>query len=268
MMALLKIYEDYLNHIQNDNFDFDKFNHYAMVHHSNAIENSTLTIEETFLLLDEHLTPQNKPLEHSLMAVDHLSALKYTVDLAQNKIPLTDTIIKKMSSLIMKSTGSEISAIAGDFDSSKGEYRKRTVRAGTATFMDYKKVPKRVDELVNYINENINSVNGFQEVNELAFDAHLQMVSIHPFADGNGRLSRLIMNYVQEYHNMPLVAIYKEQKLDYFNALQESRAEKDISVFRTFMFQQTEIYLLDKIKEVTSNQKSEKPNGKGLNFLF
>lgn len=269
MKDLLKIYEEYLNLTKGDNFDFDKFNQYAIVHHSNSIEGSTLTKEETFLLLDEHLTPKNKPLNHVLMALDHLKALKYVIDLANNKKTLDEKSIRHISSLVMKHTGSEISAMGGTFDSSKGDFRKVTVRAGTSTFMDYKKVPKRVNELLKFINENINNVDGFKKVNELAFNSHFQIVSIHPFADGNGRLSRLLMNYVQQYHKMPLTSIFLEDKQQYFESLLETRKQEDIEIFRKFMFLQTTKFLKLKIKELSSDKQTiNKSKGKGMSFLF
>lgn len=266
-MELLKIKEKYFSLIEADDFDYNKFNQFAIVHHSNSIEGSTLTKEETYLLLEEHLTPKNKPLEHTLMAIDHLKALQFVVQLAEEKTPLTVEIIKEISALVMKTTGSEISSIAGNFDSSKGDFRKVTVRAGTTTFMDYKKVPERVNELVAYINKTINTSQDFLDINNLAFDAHFQMVSIHPFADGNGRLSRLVMNYIQQYHQMPLSVVYKEDKQDYFDALQETRKNEDISIFRNFMFSQTEKFLTEQIEELTKKQTS-KNAGKGFSFLF
>jgi len=266
MNSLLKLYETYLDLKKEDDFDFDKFNQFAIVHHSNSIEGSTLSKEETYLLLSENLTPKNKPLEHTLMAIDHYAALKYVIGLAASKTELSDVIIRKIASLIMDKTGSEISSMAGNFDSSKGDYRKVTVRAGNTTFMDYQKVPEKVNELLNYINDTINTVKGFQQINELAFDTHFQMVSIHPFADGNGRLSRLLMNYVQHYHKIPLTAIYLENKSDYFTALEDTRNQKDITIFRKFMFDQTTKNLLEKIEELSQKQVSKK--GKGMNFLF
>ena len=266
MNSLLKLYETYLDLKKGDDFDFDKFNQFAIVHHSNSIEGSTLSKEETYLLLNENLTPKNKPLEHTFMAIDHYAALKYVIGLAASKRKLSDINIRNIASLIMDKTGSEISSMAGNFDSSKGDYRKVTVRAGNTTFMDYQKVPEKVNELLNYINDTIIKAKGFQQINELAFDAHFQMVSIHPFADGNGRLSRLLMNYVQHYHKIPLTAIYLENKSDYFTALEDTRNKKDITIFRKFMFNQTTKNLLEKIEELSRKQVSKK--GKGMNFLF
>jgi len=254
MDELVKLEYEYRDLIKEDTLDYDKFNEFSIVHHSNSIEGSSLTKEETFLLLEENLTPKNKPLEHSLMAVDHLEALKYIIGLAERKELLSADKIKNLSALIMKTTGSKISAMGGDFDSSKGEYRKLTVRAGTQTFIDYTRVPKEVDELIAYINEKINTVKSYEEVNDLAFDGHFQMVSIHPFADGNGRLSRLLMNYVQRYHGFTLSVIYKTFKSDYFKALDDTRKKEDISVFRKFMYKQNKLHLKKLIREIKSKK--------------
>lgn len=270
MNELITLENKYKELIREDTFDLDKFNEFAIVHHSNEIEGSTLTKEETFLLLDEKLTPKNKPLEFTFMALDHLKALKYIIAIANEKEPLTVDVIKNISALLMKNTGSEISAMGGNFDSSKGDFRKVTVRAGTQTFIDYKKVPGEVESLVKYINDNINKAKNYKQINDLAFDSHYQIVTIHPFADGNGRLSRLLMNYVQQYHNITLSIIYQTFKSDYFQALNETRKEKNVNVFRKFMYLQTKIRLKELIQNIEIKKEANKNRniGKGFTFLF
>jgi Fic family protein len=269
MKELIGLENKYQKLITGDSFDYDKFNEFAVVHHSNSIEGSSLTKEETFLLLDEKLTPKNKPIEYSLMALDHLDALQYVMALAMTKTTLTVDTIKAISSRIMKNTGTKISAMAGDFDSSSGDFRKLTVRAGIQTFMDYAKVPGEVKLLVNHVNENITKIT-YNEVNNLAFDTHYQLVTIHPFADGNGRLARLLMNYVQKYHNRSLSIIYNEFKSDYFQALDETRKKGDMAIFRKFMYSQTKMHLKKRMQEIETQKRKwlNRSKDQGFSLIF
>ena len=76
--------------------DFDKFNGYAITHHSTTIEGSTLTENETRLLLDEGITPAGKPLLHSLMVQDHYNALLLITKKANEKIAITLDFIRSI----------------------------------------------------------------------------------------------------------------------------------------------------------------------------
>ena len=82
------------------NIDFDKFNHYAITHHSTTIEGSTLTEIETRLLLDEGITPAGKPLLHSLMVKDHYNALRFILKLAAEKISITPEFIQSVNAAV------------------------------------------------------------------------------------------------------------------------------------------------------------------------
>jgi Fic family protein len=268
MKELLKIKDRYVK-LSKGYIDYEKFNNYHITHHSTAIEGSTLSYQEIIMLLENGIIPgTGRPFTHLLMAKDHLEALKYTLDIAGKKEKLTVNTLQTISALILKNTGAFYNMAGGSFDSSKGDFRKGGVHVGTRSFVDYNKVPGLVTQLVDYINAEIDNCRDFIKNSELAFDAHFQMVSIHPFADGNGRLSRLIMNYVQYYHEHPITPVLSEDKALYFEALEETRKQQDPEIFRTFMFNESLKYFKGEIQIMTKSQELKQTKGKGLSFLF
>ena len=243
-------------------FDFDKFNQYSIVHHSTTIEGSTLTETETRLLLDEGLTPKGKPLLHSLMVQDHYQALLFVLDAALTKIQVTSALIQTINAGIMKSTGSVYNTVLGEIDSTKGMYRKGNVSAGSSYFVNYDKVQGLVEELCKKITEKIVVSVTLEDRLNLSFDAHFDLVTIHPFYDGNGRSSRLLMNFIQHWYGLPLSIVFKEDKAEYFQALIDTRAKEDIFIFRSFMYEQTARHLAEEIWKY----KELKNPGKGGRF--
>lgn len=264
MKDLNDVYKKYKELTKND-IDLEKFNNYSIIHHSNSIEGSTLTLDETILLLEDGLTPKNKPLQHSLMAVDHLEALKYTIDLADKKELLTVEKLQTISGKLQKNTGQVLDNVLGKVDSTKGDFRNVNVRAGTSTFKA-KGIKEKTTQLIEEVNNNIKKVNSFEEVNKLAFNSHFILVSIHPFLDGNGRSSRLLMNYIQRYHKKPLTIINQSDKSDYFKALVETRENKNPEIFQKFMFDQTKKMMLREIENHNKNTITQKI--KGMSFIF
>ena len=103
---------------------------------------------------------------------------------------------------------------------------------------------------------------------KLSFSAHFDLVSIHPFYDGNGRTSRLLMNYIQACHGLPLAIVFKEDKADYYVALQETRKQEDMQVFYAFMFGQYRKHLEQEIASYTQvmSHKAEPKKGKGSGY--
>lgn len=223
--------------------DFEKFNHYAIVHHSTTIEGSTLNETEVQVLLEEGITPKGKPLQHSLMNIDHFNALKYVIESANSKRPITSELIRKINALVLKQTGSVYNTPLGTIDASKGEYRKGNVRAGSTYFVNFDKVPALVEALCKQLMEKLNSGLTHSEALALSFDAHFDLVSIHAFYDGNGRTSRLLMNFIQQYWGLPLGIVFKEDKVAYFESLVQTRENKDLTIFRNFMFTQYQQFL-------------------------
>lgn len=267
---LLNIYKS-LNIEQSINWE--KYNLYSIVHHSTSIEGSLLTEEETQLLLDDNITAKGKPLEHHNMQKDHYSAMLFVLDAAKNKIPLSSELIRKIGGLVMQNTGSIYNTATGSFNSSKGEFRLINVHAGNTRFVDFTKVPKLIDAFCKEVNEIMGKIKTTDEALLTSFDAHFNLVSIHPFADGNGRVSRLAMNYIQHFYNLPLSNVFKEDKADYYKALVDTRKNEDISVFRLFMLKQYGKMLNFEIERVRESKKEHKikrdsKKGFGMSIIF
>jgi Fic family protein len=247
--------------------DFDKFNGYAITHHSTTIEGSTLTETETRLLLDEGITPAGKPLLHSLMVQDHYNALLFITQKVKENIIVTPEFIQQINAAVMKQTGSIYQTVFGELDATKGVFRKGNVSAGNTYFVGYEKVEALVKKLCDGANEKIITADTISKKINICFDAHFDLVTIHPFYDGNGRTSRLLMNYLQLYFNLPLNIVFKEDKAAYFEALQQTRKDEDINIFRTFMYAQYEKYLNQEIDKFEQSLKSG-GKGKGYSVVF
>ncbi len=227
--------------------DFDKFNQYSITHHSTNIEGSTLTATEARLLLDEDLTPKGKPLQHSFMVKDHFAALQFVIGAANNKAPISIDLIQKINALVLKNTGAVYRTLSGDIDSSLGAFRKSNVSAGTRFFPNFTKVENLTTSFVADLNKRLAAVETDGEKLALSFDAHFELVSIHPFYDGNGRASRLLMNFIQQYFGLPLAIVFSEDKAGYFDALEAARTNENQSLFRDFMFGQYANHLSQEI---------------------
>ena len=215
--------------------DHEKFNHISIVHHSTRLEGSTLTATESQVLINDGLTPKGKPLVHTLMVQDHYRALKATLEYAQQKRPVTVSLIQELNGLIMKKTGDIKETMFGKVDTTKGEIRKGNVVAGQSYFPNYDKVEQLTGELAMSVQDKMSGELDVVEKLHLSFDAHFDLVSIHPFYDGNGRTSRLLMNYIQAYYELPLAIVREENKASYIDALVGTREGGDIRVFRNFM---------------------------------
>ena len=165
----------------------------------------------------------------------------------------------------MKQTGSIYQTVFGELDATKGVFRKGNVSAGNTYFVGYEKVEPLVKKLCNGINEKIIAANTVTEKLNICFDTHFDLVTIHPFYDGNGRTARLLMNYLQLGFNLPLSIVFKEDKAAYFEALQQTSKEEDLNIFRTFMNAQYAKYLQ---QEIDKAEQAEKTGGKGYSFVF
>lgn len=168
----------------------------------------------------------------------------------------------------MKQSGTLYQTIFGELDSSKGVFRKGNVSAGNSYFVNYDKVEMLVKNLCEAIENKIKNVKTFEEKILCSFDAHFDLVSIHPFYDGNGRTSRLLMNYLQLLFHLPMAIVFKDDKAEYFDALIQTRKKKDIKIFRAFIYLQYEKYLKLEINKAEELNQNKKDKGSNYSFVF
>jgi len=211
---------------------------FALVYHSSSIEGATLTEIETQLLLEEDITPKGKPLIHSHMVRDHYDALLFVLECAAAKKIITTEFIQEINARVLKNTGGIYNTVFGEIDASKGMFRKGNVSAGGRYFLNYDKVVPYTMKLAKDLAECLPVVQSQEEQLTLSFAAHFDLVSIHPFYDGNGRASRLLMNYRQAYCGLPLAIVFLEDKFEYYRVLQEATKQEDRQIFDAFMFEQ------------------------------
>ena len=244
--------------------DYDKYYLYSLITHSTAIEGSTLTELDTQLLFDEGVTAKGKPLVHHLMNEDLKQAYEFAKAESDRLVPITPAFLKRLNAMLMRTTGCIHSVMGGSFDSSKGEFRLCGVTAGIGghSYMNYLKIPAKVDELCTILQEKQKSVGTFREQYELSFNAHLNLVTIHPWVDGNGRTARLLMNYLQFCYHLFPTKIFKEDREEYILSLRQCQNEETNQPFLDFMSGQLKKSLSLEIESFKASQK------KKFSFMF
>ena len=222
-----------------DQIDFDKFYLYSIITHSTAIEGSTVTEVEAQLLFDEGITSSKRTMLEQQMNLDLKVAYDYGREWIKQHEPITTDWLVLLASKVMARTGSEYHVIGGDFSAAKGELRKLNVTAGTGgkSYLAYQKVPARLAAFCEELNQRRKAIDptDVAAVYDLSFWAHFELVTIHPWADGNGRTCRLLMNLLQwEYDVLP-TKVLKEDKAEYIQALIDTRESEDLNVFLNCM---------------------------------
>ena len=222
-----------------DQVNYQKFYLYSIVTHSTAIEGSTVTEIENQLLFDEGITAKGRSLTEQMMNLDLKDAYLRAFRIASENPTYTPLLLQQLSALVMRRTGSEYSTIAGRFDSSKGEFRLCNVSAGFGgrSYLAYNKVPGAVEDFCKWLNDQIANIDktDIAACYRLSFEAHFRLVTIHPWVDGNGRTTRLVMNMIQRQLGLIPSIVRKEDKGEYIQSLVDSRDNEDSSIVQDMM---------------------------------
>lgn len=195
---------------------YDKDFELTFTHNSTAIEGNTLTLLETKVLLEDGISIGGKELREIYEVVNHKKAYGYVKKCIEEIRLLDETIVKDIHEILT----------AGIIQG--GIYRNQEVRISGAGH-----VPPAGNDMYLQIKNFFTDLQYKRDMNpiELAAWTHAEFVRIHPFIDGNGRTSRLIMNYQLMIHGFLPISIAKEDRLNYYNALEEYAVNGNLDLF-------------------------------------
>lgn len=206
----------------------------TFTHNSTAIEGNTLTLMETKVVLEDGVAIGGKELREIYEVINHKKAYGYVKKCIAQKKPLDENIVKDLHAILTENI------------IVSGIYRNEEVRISGAGFTPpcgnemYMQIKNFYEDLKIKENE-LNAV-------ELAAWTHAEFVRIHPFVDGNGRTGRLIMNYQLLLNGYLPVSVAKENRLNYYNALEKYAVNSDLNIFADFVAELEEVQLDEYIK--------------------
>jgi Fic family protein len=200
-------------------------------YNSNAIEGNTLTLRETDLVL-RGFTIDQKPLKDHMEAVGHKEAFEYVSELVNDKVTMSESIIKQIHYLVL-----------ADKKDDRGVYRRVPVRimgAQHEPVQPYLIQPK-MEQLVIDFAESTEHI-----VSKLA-RFHIEFEGIHPFIDGNGRTGRLLVNMELMKFGFPPINIKFTDRIAYYNAFDEYHIKHNLTamekLFARYVNERLDMYL-------------------------
>ncbi|MCF0215423.1 MAG: Fic family protein [Fibrobacteraceae bacterium] len=252
MESLEKLIKRYRELGIDSQIDYQKFYLYSIITHSTAIEGSTVTEIENQLLFDKGISAKGRTIEEQMMNLDLKMAYEQSIAFAQKGENFSVEMLKRLSSLIMKNTGSEYNTALGSFSSANGDLRLLNVSAGIGgrSYMSFTKVPAKLEDFCHSLNECRSLAKNLDvdSLYKMSFDAHYELVTIHPWADGNGRMARLVMNQIQFENNLIPMRVLKEDKEEYVKSLAQSQEQSNPKIFVDFMTESMARNLENEIK--------------------
>ena len=204
---------------------------------SNAIEGNILTRLETALILEKGLTVGGKPLKDHLEAIDHQEALGYVRLLASRTEPLREGDIRELHRLVLTRSQPD--------EAGRYSQRQRRILGSTVTLPAPIDIPPLMTDFARWLSQ-------ADFTPAAAFEAHYQLVSIHPFADGNGRTARLLMNLLLLRGGYPPVVIGPEHRLAYLTTLETAQLGSDKAPYTRFMAERLDASLTDYLRAIDS----------------
>jgi len=181
-------------------------------YNSNAIEGNTLTLRETLIVLEHGITIGGKTMREHLEVINHRDAIAFVEALVKADVQVTPTVIRQIHALVLAKIN----------DDEVGKFRRMHVRISGSSHIpaDPLDISPRIRALCDWVSGAARELHGI----ERAALAHHRFEAIHPFADGNGRMGRLLMNLLLMRDGYPPAIIKQVDRKHYYRMLIEADA--------------------------------------------
>ena len=209
------------------------------IYNSNGIEGNTLSLMETNLIIEHGVTIKGKSLKEHLEVKGQEYALNFLTEVMNQKEEISLRMIREFNSLVMVNGG-------GTFKTLPNEIIGANFKTSP---------PHLVEEHLNKLIENFHSSN--EDIIKKVAIFHADFEKIHPFPDGNGRTGRLLMNFELMKEGFPITIIKKEDREDYYNALEKAHSNDDYEDIISFIENNVEKSFEFYFEHITNNWKQE-----------
>lgn len=219
---LKKIKKDFFKESK-ENYE-NRYEHFCSLftYDSTGIEGNTLTFEETSFLLFEGIVPKNKSMREVYEVLNHKKAFDYIL---KYKGDINKEIILELHKLVV------INTLRQDLISQIGGYRTVQVFIGRSIPPKPQEVPNKMANLLRWYSKNKKKLRPLI----LASYFHTEFEKIHPFVDGNGRVGRLLLNFILYKNKFPMINIPKKRRFKYYKVLQEAQYKENLRTFIIFL---------------------------------
>lgn len=229
-------------------------------YNSNAIEGNKLNYGETTALLMHGVTAKGKPLKDHLDIQGHNAAIDFLLQMIQDERPLTETDIRGLHEVILGEPHKIAAQTADGMPTTKmltsGEYKKLPNHVQTRTGeIHYYATPEETPAKMNDLMQWYSTVIEDKSVHPIVVAAlfHHRFVAIHPFDDGNGRMTRILMNLILMRSSYPVAVIKNDDKDNYYSLL--SRADnRDLWPFVEYIAERVESSLSIYVKAINGQE--------------
>jgi Fic family protein len=225
---------------------------------SNRIEGNTLTLSETSIVINEGMTVAGKTVNEHLEAINHKEAIDYLRSIVAGTEKMSEWTIKSLHELVIKNHPKH--------HAQRGKYRSEDVQITGTIYVPpiFMRVPDLMRDLIeHYETKEANQLHPVA----LAADMHSELVGVHPFIDGNGRTSRLVMNFILMRSGFPIANISGDtaKRVEYYEALNQSHIEHNDEPFRLLVSKYVRMSLFKYLAMVSGGALNDA--GKGAYFF-